>query len=254
MKFDKPVTGGPCWVELGTTDLEATQRFYADLFGWRPATDAREEMGGYTIARLGNAPVAAFVPLGEEKGPEAWYVTFAVADVDATLAKVRAAGGSVAMEPGDVPGMGRFASAVDPDGAGFHLWHDQGFAGAGLLNAPGTLGWVELAARDTERARTFYTGVFGWSVTSSPEYTHFGVDGGEFGGMLDMSDMYPPEVPPHWLPYFVVEDVDASVDAAAGAGAAIAMEPTTVPNGPRIAVLRDPRGAAFGIHRESAEG
>ncbi|MGW1718600.1 VOC family protein [Streptomyces sp. NPDC002156] len=254
MKFDKPVTGGPCWAELGTTDLEATKRFYADLFGWRPQTDPTAEMGGYTIAHLGDAPVAAFVPLGEEKQPVAWFVTFAVADVDATATKVRAAGGSVAMEPGDVPGMGRFASAVDPDGAAFQLWQDQGFAGAGLLNAPGSLGWVELAARDTERARTFYTEVFGWSVTSSPEYTHFGVDGAEFGGMLAMSDMYPPEVPPHWLPYFVVEDVDASADAAAGAGAGITMEPTTVPNGPRIAVLRDPQGGVFGIHREYTEG
>ncbi|WP_105969339.1 VOC family protein [Streptomyces geranii] len=254
MKFDKPVTGGPCWVELGTTDLEATQRFYADLFGWRPETDTREEMGGYTIAHLGDAPVAAFVPLGEEKGPVSWYVTFAVADVDATLAKLRAAGGSVAMESGDVPGMGRFASAADPDGAAFQLWQDKGFAGAGLLNAPGTLGWVELAARDTEQAQAFYTGVLGWSVTSTPQYTHFGVEGAEFGGMLAMSDMYPPGTPSHWLPYFAVEDVDTSADTATRAGATIAMEPTSIPNGPRIAVLRDPGGAAFGIHREATEG
>ena len=240
--------------EIIGTAPAALRMYYADLFGWRPQTDPSAEMGGYTIAHLGDAPVAAFVPLGEEKQPVAWYVTFAVADVDATLTKVRAAGGSVAMEPGDVPGMGRFASAADPDGAAFQLWRDQGFAGAGLLNAPGTLGWVELATRDTERAQAFYTEVFGWSVTSTPQYTHFGVEGAEFGGMLAMNDMFPPEVPPHWLPYFVVEDVDASADAAAGAGGAIVMGPKSIPNGPRIAVLRDPGGAVLGIHRESTEG
>ncbi|MFI1354234.1 VOC family protein [Streptomyces sp. NPDC020898] len=253
MKFDKPVTGGPCWAELGTTDLEATASTPASSAGGRRRTRARR----WAVARRpasGTRRSPRSCRWARRSSPSPGYVTFAVADLDAALAKLRAAGGSVVREPGDVPGMGRFASAADPDGAPFHLWQDRGFAGAGLLNAPGTLGWVELAMRDTERARTFSTAVFGWSVTSSPQYTHFGVEGAEFGGMLAMNDMYPPEVPPHWLPYFAVEDVDASADAAAGAGAAIAMEPTTVPNGPRIAVLRDPQGAVFGVHREREKG
>ena len=45
-ELDEPVTGGPCWTELGTSDLEAAKRFYTELFGWRPETDPRQEAGG----------------------------------------------------------------------------------------------------------------------------------------------------------------------------------------------------------------
>ncbi|WP_030615933.1 VOC family protein [Streptomyces fulvoviolaceus] len=254
MKFDKPVANGPCWVEVGTPDPAAAERFYGDLFGWRAETDSREEMGGYTIAYLGHLPVAGLVPLGEESQPVAWFVTFAVSDVDATVEKVKSAGGSVVFEPGDVPDMGRFASVADPQGAGFHLWQARGFEGAGLLNAAGSLGWVELLSRTPERALDFYTTVFGWSVNASEHYTHWGIDGTDFGGMVRMDDKFPPEVPPHWLPYFAVADVDATAATATDAGGSVLMEPTSVPDGPRIAVLRDPQGAVFGVYLEGAEG
>lgn len=179
-------------------------------------------------------------------------MTFAASDVDATVRKVRSAGGSVVFEPGDVAGMGRFASVADAQGAAFHVWQEAGFAGAGLLNAPGSLGWVELLSRTPERAVDFYTTVFGWSVDASERYTHWGLDGAHFGGMVTMDEKFPPEVPPHWLPYFAVADVDAASATATEAGGAVLMPPTQVPDGPRIAVLRDPQGAMFGVYREGA--
>ncbi|MFF7353768.1 hypothetical protein ACFZA1_14095 [Streptomyces filipinensis] len=72
--------------------------------------------------------------------------------------------------------------------------------------------------------------------------------------MADMGDRYPPEVPPHWLPYFAVDDVDATAGIAERAGGAVVLAPVSVPNGPRTAVLRVPQGAAFGVHRAGAEG
>ncbi|GAA3243752.1 hypothetical protein GCM10020256_68850 [Streptomyces thermocoprophilus] len=39
MKLDRPVTGGPCWTELGTSDLDAAKAFYSAVFGWRTRTD-----------------------------------------------------------------------------------------------------------------------------------------------------------------------------------------------------------------------
>lgn len=144
MKLDEPVTGGPCWTELGTSDLEAAKRFYTELFGWRPATDPRQEAAGYSVAHLGDAAVAALSPLYQESQPVAWNVSFAVSDVDAAARTVRAAGGTVVLEPMDVFDIGRFAVALDPDGAAFQLWQARTFPGAGLFNAPGALGWVEL--------------------------------------------------------------------------------------------------------------
>ncbi|MEU9206456.1 VOC family protein [Streptomyces sp. NPDC048415] len=254
MKLDRPVTGGPCWTELATSDLEAAKRFYADLFGWRPETDPRQEAGGYTIAHLGDAAVAAISPLYQDSQPVAWNVSFAVADADAAVRAVQDAGGTVVLGPMDVFDVGRFAVAFDPDGAAFQLWQARAFPGAGLFNAPGALGWVELLTRAPDRVTEFYTRVFGWTVNASEEYTQWGIDGADFGGMLTMDEKFPHEVPSHWLPYFAVEDVDATANAAVGAGGSMLMEPTSVPDGPRIAVLRDPQGAVFGIHVAGEEG
>ncbi|WP_128430069.1 VOC family protein [Streptomyces cyaneus] len=253
MKLDKPVTGGPCWTELGTDDLAAAKRFYEGLFGWRAETDPRQEAGGYTIAHLGDAAVAALTPLYQEGQPVAWNVSFAVPDADAAAARVTEAGGSVLVGPMDVFDVGRFAVAVDPTGAAFQLWQARAFPGAGLLSAPGSLGWVELLTRAPERAVEFYTTVFGWSVNASEHYTQWGIEGADFGGMVTMDDKFPHEVPAHWLPYFAVLDVDMTAADATEAGGTILMEPTSVPDGPRIAVLRDPQGAVFGVYRAADE-
>ncbi|ELS51277.1 VOC family protein [Streptomyces viridochromogenes] len=253
MKLDKPVTGGPCWTELGTSDLAAAKRFYEGLFGWRAETDPRQEAGGYSIAHLGDAPVAALTPLYREGQPVAWNVAFAVPDADAAAAQVTEAGGTVLVGPMDVFDVGRFAVAVDPTGAGFQLWQARAFSGAGLLNAPGSLGWVELMTREPERAVDFYTTVFGWSVDAAERYTQWGIGGADFGGMVTMDDKFPHEVPAHWLPYFAVVDVDLTAADATEAGGTVLMEPTSVPDGPRIAVLRDPQGAMFGVYRAADE-
>ncbi|MEV6028542.1 VOC family protein [Streptomyces sp. NPDC052036] len=254
MKLEKPVTGGPCWAELGTSDLAAAKRFYTELFGWRPETDPRQEAGGYTVARLGDAAVAALAPLYQEGQPVAWNVAFSVDDADAAAEAVRTAGGTLLLGPMDVHDAGRFTVAVDPGGAAFQMWQPRAFAGAGLFNAPGTLGWVELLTRVPDRATDFYTTVFGWSVKPSEYYTQWGIAGADFGGMVTMGDRFPHEVPSHWLPYFAVEDVDGMASVATGAGGNILMEPTSLPGGRRIAVLRDPEGAMFGIYTAGQEG
>lgn len=254
MKFDKPVTGGPCWTELGTNDLEGAKRFYTDLFGWRPETDPRQEAGGYTVAHMGDAAVAALTPLYQESQPVAWNVSFAVTDADTAARKVEEAGGTVVLGPMDVFDVGRFAVALDPTGAAFQLWQARAFPGAGLFNAPGSLGWVELATRDTDRARDFYTTVFGWTVNASEWYTQWGIGGEDFGGMADMGDRFPPEVPPHWIPYFAVADVDATAQVTVAAGGSVQVEPLSMGNVRRLAVLRDPQGAAFGVYAEADQG
>jgi hypothetical protein len=152
MKLDAPVTGGPCWTELGTSDLEAAKRFYTELFGWRPETDPRQEAGGYTVAHLGDAAVAALTPLYQESQPVAWNVSFAVSDADATAQAVRAAGGTVVLEPVDVFDIGRFALALDPGGAAFQLCRARPFPGPGLVQTRGALAGVRPPAPPGKRA------------------------------------------------------------------------------------------------------
>ncbi|MFJ8145880.1 VOC family protein [Streptomyces sp. NPDC096048] len=253
MKLHEPVTGGPCWAELGTSDLAAAKRFYTKLFGWRPETDSRHQAGGYTIARLGDAAVAALTPLYQPAQPVAWSVSFAVRDADDAVRQVTAAGGAVPQGPTDVFDSGRFVVAADPTGAVFQLWEPRSFPGAGLFNAPGSLGWVELLTREPDRASDFYTTVFGWSVTTSDRYPQWGIGGADFGGMVTMDEKFPHEVPAHWLPYFAVADVNTAAVDTTDSGGTVLMEPTSPPEGPRIAVLRDPQGAMFGVYRAGDE-
>ncbi|EFE70952.1 MULTISPECIES: VOC family protein [Streptomyces] len=254
MELTAPVTGGPCWVELGTGDPESARRFYTRLFGWRPTVDAREEAGGYTVAHLGDAAVAALAPLDRPSQPVAWNVSFAVPDAEAAVRAVTSAGGAVLLGPVDVFDLGRSVVAADPSGALFQLWQPGAFPGAGLFNAPGSLGWVELLTRAPKEAVAFYTTVFGWSVGPSPRYPRWGVGGADFGGMVTMDDKFPHEVPAHWLPYFAVEDVDAAAVTTTRVEGTVLMEPTSLPDGPRIAVLRDPQGAMFGVYRAGGRG
>ena len=71
--------------------------------------------------------------------------------------------------------------------------------------------------------------------------------------MTTTHDRFPADVPPLWLPYFAVEDVDSTTDAALRSGAKSLQDPTSVPDGPRVAVLRDPQGAIFGVYQAGEE-
>jgi predicted enzyme related to lactoylglutathione lyase len=53
--------------------------------------------------------------------------------------------------------------------------------------------------------------------------------------------------PPNWLPYFMVEDCDATAGKAAATGGKAMVPPTDIPNVGRFAVLGDPQGAMFAI-------
>ncbi|MEV0532438.1 VOC family protein [Kitasatospora sp. NPDC050463] len=255
MKQQTVTVGGPCWVEHGSSDPDGAKRFYGELFGWQAEEiDAPPEAGDYTFMKLDGAIAAAVAPLYGEGQPTAWTVSFAVDDADASAARITGAGGSIVVEPTEALGLGRFVVAADPSGALFALWQGQALAGVEVLNAPGALGWVELLTRDPDGARAFYPAVFDWTVRPSEVYPQWGLAGADFGGMLTMDDRFPPQVPPHWLPYFAVADVDVTVSRAGNLGADVLMPPTSMPDGPRIAVLRDPQGAAFAVHLAGAEG
>lgn len=146
----------------------------------------RQWAGGYSVAHLGDAAVAALTPLYQESQPVAWNVSFAVTDA-AAARKVTEVGGTVLVGPMDVLDVGRFTVARDPAGAAFQLWQPRAFPGAGLFNAPGSLGWVELLTRAPERAEVFYTTGFGWSVNTSEQYTQWGLAGADFGGIRPAS-------------------------------------------------------------------
>jgi uncharacterized protein len=251
--------GTPCWVELGTPDVEATASFYGDLLGWEvPELPSSAELGGYRRAKKNGKDVAGVSPLQQEGQPPVWSTYVSVADAAATLNAVREAGGQVIVEPLDVVGLGTMAVFTDPTGAICGIWQPGTFLGAELVNEYGTFGWNELGTRDTAAAKEFYGAVFGWGHVDeeSPRagtYTVWKVGEAMVGGMLDLNAAGAPgEVPPHWLVYFTVEDTDAAVEKVKGGGGDVRFGPMDIPIG-RFAIAADQFGAVFALMQPSEE-
>jgi predicted enzyme related to lactoylglutathione lyase len=245
--------GIPCWVDLGSPDLDASVEFYSALLGWQvPESENVEQTGGYRRATKNGADVAGMMPLMQEGQPPAWSSYVSVADADATAAAVKEAGGTVLAEPMDVMELGRMAVFADPSGAVFGIWQPGTFLGAGLVNEPGALSWNELNTRDPEAVKPFYGAVFGWTFEDNDmgemgSYVTIKLGDDMVGGMLNMAERGVPEqVPAHWQVYFAVEDTDATVAQVKGKGGGVMVEPIDIPAG-RFAILTDPFGASFAV-------
>jgi uncharacterized protein len=252
--------GTPCWIDLGTPDQDAAAEFYGALFGWSVEEDENaEQTGGYRVATLRDKAIGGVMKLMEDGQPPAWSTYVAVDDADATVAKVKEAGGTVVFEPMSVLDYGRMAFIADPTGAVIGIWQPGRNKGAGLVNEPGSFSWCELNTRDVEGAKSFYGDVFGWAFETEElgegrgSYTTIMLGGGPVGGVLDMNERGVPEgIPAHWQVYFAVEDTDAAVEQAKAGGGGVMVEPFDVPVG-RIAILTDPHGASFAVIALSEE-
>jgi predicted enzyme related to lactoylglutathione lyase len=251
-------TGTPCWVELGTPDIEATAAFYGELLGWElPELPNSAELGGYRRAKKDGRDVAGVAPLMQEGQPPVWSTYVSVEDAAATLATAGEAGGQVVVEPMDVRGLGTMGVFSDPTGAVCGVWQPGTFPGAELVNEPGAFGWNELGTRDTAAAKEFYGAVFGWSWDDEESaragtYTIWKVGDALVGGMLDLTGQVPDEVPPHWLVYFGVEDTDVAVEKVKAGGGGVRFGPIDIPVG-RFAVVADQFGAAFAVMQPNEE-
>jgi predicted enzyme related to lactoylglutathione lyase len=134
----------------------------------------------------------------------------------------------------------------DPGGAYIAVWQPGQHRGAEIVNEPNSFSWNELATRDIDTAKRFYGQVFGWGSETHGDYTEWKVAGRSIAGAMPMGNRYPPQVPPHWLVYFTVEDCDASAQKAQQLGGQVLVPPMDVEPG-RFAVIGDPQGGTFGI-------
>jgi uncharacterized protein len=114
--------GAISWNELNTRDLDGAKAFYGAVFGWGFEDNEMGELGTYTTIKLGEDMVGGMLDMGArgvpDEVPAHWQVYFAVEDTDATISEAKERGGSVMLEPIDIP-AGRFSILTDPHGASF---------------------------------------------------------------------------------------------------------------------------------------
>jgi len=112
---------------------------------------------------------------------------------------------------------------------------------------------MELATKDSERAKGFYGEIFGWKFRQDdlPEGGFYIMaSAGEKGvcGMYDMpAEMEEHGIPPFWLSYVRVEDLEATVARVGELGGQVMRPPMDVMDYGRMAVCADPTGAAFAL-------
>jgi predicted enzyme related to lactoylglutathione lyase len=268
---DRYIAGVPCWIDTSQPDPRAATAFYGDLFGWEfedvmpPDSPMR-----YFMARLPGGDVAA-VGSQSQGGPQAavWNTYIWVDDADETAAKVREAGGTVIMEPGDVGESGRMAVFADPQGAAFSVWQPRTHRGATVVNEHGSLNFNDLHTRDLDGARAFYGAVFGWELLGFGEAGMWALRA--YGDFLEartpglrerqaqagaparfeevVASATPipadqPDVPAHWGVTFAVDDADAIAARATELGGQVVVPPFDAP-WVRVTIIRDPQGATF---------
>lgn len=126
------------------------------------------------------------------------------------------------------------------------------------MKEPGEVVWLDLTVERADEVRDFYAAVVGWR----PE----GVD---MGGYEDFNMLAPESgrpaagvcfrrgqnaaVPPGWMVYLRVADLDAALAQVEARGGEV-LSPVRGGDGPRYAMIRDPSGATCALAEDGSPG
>jgi len=115
----------------------------------------------------------------------------------------------------------------------------------------GKITWFDLTVPDAERVRHFYAEVAGWTATEHDmgDYADYNMlaPGGDTVTGICHARGGNAKLPPAWLLYVNVADVDAAAARAAELGGEIIDGPRDMGGG-RFAAVRDPASAVFALY------
>jgi predicted enzyme related to lactoylglutathione lyase len=243
------------WCDLHSTDVEASKAFFTGLLGW--TTEDADMVGMiYTMVGVNGENFGGVVPVDLTTGaPSHWASYLTVEDVDAATAKATALGSTVFYGPDDIPGVGRFASIADPQGAGLNLFKlvDDESTTAPMPTPIGGVSWNELLSSDAEASREFYSQMVGWTYEQSTsggggDYWHAKQGAESRAGIMAKPPMMPASA---WIIYFAVADIDAAIAKTKELGGQSYMEPIALENVGKMVYVSDPTGAPFALIQEA---
>jgi predicted enzyme related to lactoylglutathione lyase len=240
------------WADVTTTDQAGAKDFYSGLFGWEAEDLPVGDGVSYSMMRLNGRNVAAISPQQQgqrEAGvPPMWNNYVTVESADAAADRAKELGATVHAPPFDVMDAGRMAVIQDPQGAFFMVWEPRQNIGAGLVNTPGALAWNELSSPDIGASAEFYGSLFGWTTSefeSSPDPYLIVMNGDRSnGGIRELGDQ---PAPPHWLPYFGIDDIESGLAKVTELGGSVLAGPIDIQVA-KIGIVQDPQGATFAIY------
>jgi len=251
--------------EVSAADDGPLVAFYGELFGWSlqglPG-------GGYTqIDTCGGCGINGGI--GKSRTGEPWSTFYVETDdLQATLDKATALGGTTVMPVTDVGGAMTVAMFNDPDGLLIGLVRAPAVPAQGDEPAPSAgpgspVDWFEVMGSDAARTQQFYAVLFGWTLDYAgfPDYavvdtgTDRGIVGGLGGGLES-----------RWATiYAAVDDLDQTLRRAEKLGGSRVSDPgvPALKSAARMArfgsvdhktaAFCDPAGNVFGIYQGGVE-
>ncbi|MBV9174141.1 MAG: VOC family protein [Chloroflexi bacterium] len=231
------------YVSLWVRDAGRAATFFADVLGWQFAPAADQDSRQVTSTALSHG-IASLRAVGSQVwGPRAastLFLCFCVDDVDASVERVRSAGGQ-AEEPTNQP-YGRLANCVDDQAMPFALYMPpvgyrpsrRAISTAGS----GQVAYIAIGTRDADRARAFFETVLGWRFRpgSTP-------GGWEVPEVVPMTGMMGGHDAPAVVPMYQVDDIEAAVARVRAAGGQ-ATNPIRAPYG-LTSTCTDDQGTSF---------
>jgi predicted enzyme related to lactoylglutathione lyase len=241
------------WHDLATTDVEGAKAFYGAIAPW--TTKPWDDDGEYFLWEKEGTPVGGVSRLADTAdrvGPPSWMPSVFVYDVDACVRQVPKLGGTVVMQPREIPHVGCWAIIAAPDGAALAIFEPSSKNPPGHDGAPrvGEFAWHELSSSDWEASMRFYSQLFNWEkirehdMGANGTYVVFGQNGEALGGMFTRRDDASKS---NWTSYVEVPSIQQAMDTVKSHGGQVMYGPHEVPGGSWIAMCADPQGATFAI-------
>lgn len=117
----------------------------------------------------------------------------------------------------------------------------------------GTMAWCDLTIPNAAETRDFYASVIGWKPTGvdMDGYQDYCMnrpeDGHTVAGICHRQGPNS-DIPPVWLVYFTVADIEASLKAVLDGGGKV-IRPTVDMGGGKMAIIQDPAGAICAVYQ-----
>jgi predicted enzyme related to lactoylglutathione lyase len=254
---DARQNGKVVWRDLLTNTPEASRRFYGELFGWEfEQPKVFVGVGGgdsYMLIRHNGQLIGGMVDtnaLGKEENISQWITTISVADIDAAVGRVSAAGGKVLDGPESIGDRGRMAVVADSTDALFAMIQTRD--GDPADSEPVQNGWLwdELWTNDVEGATGFYQAVLGFQHSdhdiedADRSYRVLRYEDKPRAGVLE--NPFEDESPV-WVNYIRVEDPSSVTANVERLGGRVLVEAQARPIGGEVAFIAGPSGAGVAV-------
>lgn len=107
----------------------------------------------------------------------------------------------------------------------------------------------QMVTKNPEAVSKFYTSVFDWKVNADNPMNVRMIDTASGKGINGGIWPAPPEAHSFVQLFIEVDDMAKYVQKATAAGAKILIPPQKLPDGGEMAILHDPEGMSFGLHK-----